>query len=109
MPEAPTIIHKGTELTAAMTQNLPPDWITQASSKAYMTEDGMTETLKAFHKTLPQHVRPQFLLMDGYVNHFVQYLLVLEDDQVYVIFGASHSSIWAQVNKPPLALERVFE
>lgn len=105
VPIPPTIIHKGEELNGLMCTDLPPDWVVGGSAKAYMTEEIFIEILQNFHRSLPSHIRPQYLLMDGYIFHFVPYLKILEEDGIHSIFGGSHTSIWAQVNE---ALAHVF-
>jgi hypothetical protein len=76
-----------------------PDGLVRTSKSGSMTQEIFYDYCQHFCGSLPEHHEPVILFLDGHASRWnTQALKYLHDNNVFLFFFASHTSIWAQPN-----------
>jgi hypothetical protein len=76
-----------------------PGVLARTSKKGSMTQEIFYDFCQHFVGSLPEEHGPVILFLDGHASRWnTQALKHLQDNNVFVFFFASHTSIWAQPN-----------
>ena len=76
-----------------------PGVLVRTSKKGSMTQEIFYDFCEHFVGSLPEEHEPVILFLDGHASRWnTQALKYLNDNDVFVFFFASHTSIWAQPN-----------
>jgi hypothetical protein len=94
--ESPTAANVANRFVAGMDL---PGVLVRTSKSGSMTQEIFFDFCTHFVEALPKDHEPAILFLDGHASRWnTQALKYLNDNNVFVFFFASHTSIWAQPN-----------